>query len=626
MRKLLLTIALLALPGMALGQGGTPNGGYNTGANASSSASSNTINVLDPKYSFPGVGQFVCDATFTNASQTVTITATDPPFSGNSIRNAKVGDIVWGTNAQCGLQGINSPVVRVPQGTITAINGPTSIQVSIAANAACTPSISDGCNLFWGPDATNAVQSAFTDTINYCNGGATLQLPMGGVILQKAINGTSTCQPPTGTNDIPYILNVQGWGPYSTMLMFTPGFAQQNSSSAIFNRFFSNGSSSGARQVFHDFGATSGFSSVSGPWGQFTGFFFAHFYNLWLLNFFPGTVGANGTTALSTTCNNGDTCEIDHNIIANSGITAITMSGALSKFHDNFISTCTGPCLVLTGATGTSAITSHDNLIQLCETQGCFTDASAINWTSENDFFIDANGTSLPMIQFQNSGSIANFVNASITYASTSGPAVNLVAGASVTFDGSSVTQQGAGLNAVNNAGTLTLKNSTLTGGSGAGRSINSSGTVNFKEGNSFPQGITNTGTFQGQRGNGVETGACTGVVTSATTVGLFQLGQLTTTTCVTAVVGLGQVMSKAGTVYALYCTATAGNQATSACTALKNGAAQTMTCSLNALATCTDGATGHTFTYVAGDILSVEAIAGTADTLANVKGLLVTN
>lgn len=46
MRKLLLTIALLALPGLALAQGGTPAGGYNTGANGTSSSSLSPSNDL----------------------------------------------------------------------------------------------------------------------------------------------------------------------------------------------------------------------------------------------------------------------------------------------------------------------------------------------------------------------------------------------------------------------------------------------------------------------------------------------------------------------------------------------------------------------------------------------------
>ncbi len=175
------------------------------------------------------------------------------------------------------------------------------------------------------------------------------------------------------------------------------------------------------------------------------------------------------------------------------------------------------------------------------------------------------------------------------------------------------------------NGGTVHAINSQF-GGSVNCMTVDTSGIFDDEGGNTcVPGNISLAAGANTMKGRGALSGACTGVVTSATTVGLYSLGQFTTSTCVTAAVGLGRVMNYSGSIYGLSCTATAGNQATDACTVVKNGAAQTMTCSLNGVASCVDVTAGHVVAFVPGDIISIEVIGGALTTLANVKGTAVT-
>lgn len=103
MRKLLLTIALLALPCLALGQGGTPAGGYNTGANGSSSSPSSAY-------------------TLSVSGGTVTATPTGAGLSSFSGTDAALvlRNVINATQGNCGL-------IQVQDGTY---NFNTTVQAS----------------------------------------------------------------------------------------------------------------------------------------------------------------------------------------------------------------------------------------------------------------------------------------------------------------------------------------------------------------------------------------------------------------------------------------------------------------------------------------------------------------
>lgn len=577
-----------------------------------------TIFAWDPKYSLKNDAKFICDAGISNGSNIVSSTANDRPFSA-----ADVGKIMWAASATCsGLGTPKIPTILIAQGTITGFTDATHVTVSNNASATCTLIISgtDGCVFVWGSDDTSAIQSAWNDAANACG---VLVLPGGGILLQAPpVNTTSKCPVQTGANDVATIVTVQGQGPYSTMLLMSP-------STTFGNSMFSMNNSNFNRQRFHDFGIASfspGPAASNGQIGFNIGFYGA-IYNVHMLNYFPcdNVACSNAFTAISAGgVGNAPAYVYDNNLMY-AGNTSIAVSNDV-YIHDN-VSDFNNRCL----SVGSGPVYSSNNTFVLCGVQGGIRfDVNNGTLFSSNDQ-ISCRGSSLPCVGLGQSGGTGTLVadNIAITQtATTTGVALSLAANTTAKIGGvssiiaTSASNGGTG-SGISNAGTLTLQN-TAVSGAGTTVALNNSSSAIIKEGNSFSTGITNTGSISGQQGQGVLEGACTGVVTSASTVGLYGLGQFTATTCTSTTVNLGQVMSKTGTIYALYCTATAGNQAADACTVVKNGAAQTMTCSLNAVTACTDGTTAHAVTYVAGDVIGIEVIAGTATTLANVKGLAV--
>jgi hypothetical protein len=160
-----------------------------------------------------------------------------------------------------------------------------------------------------------------------------------------------------------------------------------------------------------------------------------------------------------------------------------------------------------------------------------------------------------------------------------------------------------------------------VTGGSLNAITWLNTGSFTSLGGNTITGGINQTSAPTGISGWDILQGSCTGVVTSASTIGLFGLGNNTTTTCTSTTTNIGPTLGKAGNVYGFTCYAgVAGNQAADACTVLKNNVATSMTCSLNGATSCTDGAVAHQFTYAIGDIITVKVVSGTATTLAGVK------
>lgn len=579
---------------------------------------SSTISLTDAKYAFPGTSQWSCQAGVTNGSAIVTTAANDRPFTGNPVRNAVVGDIVWLANAQCG--GENTVIVPVPLlaantvTTILSIDSAHQIHMATAATGACTVVAQDNCVLIWGPDSDTALQAAWVDAGNSCG---TLVLPAGGVMFKNPPNNTTAnCPGPAGGNDTGSGLTVYGAGPYSTMLLQRPD--------GTFGNVMFGDPLGGQRRYFHDFGIAS-FTAAPAAAATKTGFsvaFQGEVYNLAFLDYWPST--SNSFTALSCSSVTNAIVNCHDNTMLNSGQISLKAGGDQTMIWHNQIQNANNDITITTGR-----VQLHDNVFSLCGTNSCLNNSSTpATIYSERDVYTGF-GTSLPVVAI-NGGSTFIATDTAIAGTQTTGPGLSCPATAVCFIGGtkSSVFSGAGTANAIANSGTLTLQNTLVASTGGTGLANSATGIVNFLNGNTLSNSLTNAsgGVIQGQQANGTYSGACTGVVTSATTVGLYDLGQNTTTTCVTAVVGSGKVMSHTGTVYALFCTATAGNQAADACTVVKNGAAQTMTCSLNAATNCTDGAAGHVITFVAGDILAIEAIAGVATTLANVKGTIVTN
>jgi len=82
--------------------------------------------------------------------------------------------------------------------------------------------------------------------------------------------------------------------------------------------------------------------------------------------------------------------------------------------------------------------------------------------------------------------------------------------------------------------------------------------------------------------------------------------------------------MTRAGTLKALIVSAGTGgvNASSGVVTVLKNGSTTTMTCTLGTGTSCTD--ITHTQAYAAGDLISIQFTTQAAETLANVKAVVV--
>jgi hypothetical protein len=578
-------------------------------SSAGASPNGSTIYAWAPTYGLKATAKFVCDAAFTNNSTTVTTPATDRPFLATDSFA-----VVWGSNASC--NGDTPPNITTLVGTgvsATFVNAHT-VTLSAAATGTCTQANNDGCVFVWGPDDTTAMQNAWNAAAAACG---TLVLPAGDIILQSLpffTAGTALCPTSPGIF-ILYGLTVYGQGPLSTTILLSPAITLSASTSL----FGSSANFSTTNRSFHDFGVAA-FTSATAPMSGgfiFDIFFNSTFYNMFLQDVFPSS--ANMVTTLRARSTTDGVTSVHSNIFYNSGEQSIGggNGGDGVIYFDNNIQG-------FFGLQTTGIVRSHDNWISHNNTS--LTTVGGTNGFSDRDNFLASTGTF--GVQTPSASASYQFLNTRMTGTENGGGATFFCQSTDTCIVGgeaSLVTNSGTG-SAILNAGTLTLRNATLTN-SGGGVTLSNSGTVIFKEGNSFLTGnITNTGVFQVVDGEGGYQGACTGVVTSATTVGLYGLGQTAATTCTSTTVASGRVMTKTGKVYALYCTATAGNQAADACTVVKNGAAQTMTCSLNAAASCTDGTVAHQVSFVQGDILGIEVIGGTGTTLANVKGTLVTN
>lgn len=155
---------------------------------------------------------------------------------------------------------------------------------------------------------------------------------------------------------------------------------------------------------------------------------------------------------------------------------------------------------------------------------------------------------------------------------------------------------------------------------------ISNAGTLIDLGGNSFNGALINTAATAVWRADGHSVmGACTGVVTASSTLGLFGTGpNVTLTTCTSTTIGSGTVMQASGTLRNLTVTATAAgvNGSSGVVTVLKNGATQTITCTLGTTTFCNDPT--NTVAYVAGDLISLQFTTQAADTLAGVKAYVV--
>ena len=123
--------------------------------------------------------------------------------------------------------------------------------------------------------------------------------------------------------------------------------------------------------------------------------------------------------------------------------------------------------------------------------------------------------------------------------------------------------------------------------------------------------------------GHGVK-GACTGVATAASTLGLYGTGPtVTLTSCTSVVIGGGFVVSGSRVLQTLAVTATAAGVSASSgvVTVLRNGASTTITCTIGTGTSCVDDT--HSVSIVDGDLISIQFTTQAAETLAGVKAIV---
>lgn len=614
------------------------------GDGGGSSPTPSTIYAWDRNYGVQGTAFFACDATFVSGSNIVTTPATVQSFTGNPTRNAQVGDIVWGSNATCGGEdtgGSLNPTTLIAKGTITSVDSAHQVHVSNNASGNCTPSQNDNCFFVWGPDSDAGVSAAWTATAAGC--GGTLILPAGGIILHTPPSATSNCSTTTANNGAPIGFTVMGQGQYSTMLLWDP-------SSLFANPAFTMTPANGGLYYmrYHDFGMMSGIAS-SAPLNNKSALAGTLIYNefdhLFFNVLFPNNTGAALFTAI-TAASCGNCSHNLHDIVIESGGTnGILLSGDRVFLTNAVIQNESCTSLTVNPLAASTIVIS--NVMAPLGGNGCGAGAGGMVFTTgtgtvilKNSQFVGGgNPANAGHGVFMNGGSGAKLIAQDVTFQTlASGGAasgLNIAAGNTVILDGGSnlISAAGAasGFTGIANAGTLSLRNTTVVGATG-GFALNNSGTVLVKEGNTFTNGITNTGTVTGQQGQGILYGSCTGVATASQTLTVFSLGETTATTCtVTGAGTIGQVMSKSGSASGLFVQAAAAgtNASSGAFTVFLNhngtNTAQALTCTVGTGTSCNDGASAHAFAYVAGDIITVQFTTQAADTLANVRVQVVT-
>jgi len=111
----------------------------------------------------------------------------------------------------------------------------------------------------------------------------------------------------------------------------------------------------------------------------------------------------------------------------------------------------------------------------------------------------------------------------------------------------------------------------------------------------------------------------CSGVATASATLFPLGLGG-SALTCTDTTENLGTVITSAGTIGRLYAVAKAAGKtaASGVLVVRKNAGATALTCTIGLGTTCTD--TAHSFTVVAGDVLTVSMATDAGETLANVS------
>jgi hypothetical protein len=574
---------LLLLPIAAFGQGGPWQFGGGSGTSSIASALNNNVWNLSPSSCGTAVnctqinanGHVVTDVT-TNSTTTVTCSNNDCNFTSNDIYgrpNMVVGQKIWATTQGSGV-GVGLLIYTNIVCPVTTVASFTA--QSVVLNSACTGTGSANVVLIWGnTDGATLNSVVGANCVNY-------SLPSGALVLIE--RGFANTAPACATGaTLAGSISVPGPTLTAPMgdaaLVLTPDFTWSTcaAASCIGNVTMS------MQNIF--------------IWG--TGLTSAQNANC-----------ANGNNKIILTAGQLQTVDLAGICPGATGMVGVNLNVGDAVMYEGG-SQEVGSIACQVGASGQGALLSNN-------------DCHNINVASGIGMKIlaGATATDISSYYYANTQVAGTLTSRGTHFLAVAGLGAITVNSGGQWISNSDFVNVDSPVNTnalVLASGGQVQSSNTRYNAGGATASINSNGTFYDLGGNTVTgTGLTNPQSSSVWTGDQIIGGSCTGVVTSATTVGLYGAGQTAATTC-TSTTLQGQVVNRSGTLVGLSCSATAGNQATSACTVIKNGSPTAVTCSLNGVAFCAD--TTHTAAYAVGDVIGIEVVAGTSDTLANVKG-----
>ena len=536
-------------------------------------------------------GQYVTDAVWTSGQTQVTSATASFQCPGGSFPCTSGGDagkIVFGFG--------NNGTFATGQTTIATVTNATTIQLAVAAAA----SIGSAGILVWGHDDTTVLQNAYAALIasRRCQ-PSTFLLPSGYMLVQGHVGGAtlpSNCATTVALNDNGSGITVKGHGAHSTKFIPTPNFSLAAAGDTGY--FFSGGLT-----YLLDFGIWGGQQfNVATTIPIIAVQNDSYLVNIKIEGWQPATNAGISVGGLN--CNN---CSLTNVYMNDGGFINVTPSQLGITLVNTF-------CSHGLQTAGSSIVNDFGGFYN----QGPST-STALN--------IGASG---------GSGTIYNGFGVFVT-GPPAGVAVRVGNSANVNFYGATIDGSGAGsfgifyngsgANVSANSNTIIKGNATNGAinntGNNAGAIFHDDGTTQFTWGTAS--------VFFGHAGSQFNIdanslrGACTGVATASSTLGLYGTGpNVTLSTCTSAAIGTGQVMNGIRTLQGLVASASAAgvNASSGVVTVLKNGVATTITCTIGTGTSCNDFT--HTVTTADGDLISLQFTTQAADTLAGVKASIM--
>lgn len=517
-----------------------------------------------------------------------------------------VGKDYFATNFT-GLNG-DYPTVNLisgPQGTRTTILSVTNSTTFVgSSNASFSNTTASNGYLTWGNRKKAALAAAYVAATTGYSGGH-MQMPAGYILVEDC-PFTSTSTNPGGVGNsvtTSKYASVEGWSNTGliTVLIPTPdfGFTLGGGGNYCF---------AGAQGVAHANYAVWAMGNQYS--GTHNGTLFLEGTDATLQNLSVGGMGLNVTGLVGFTFGSAGAHSIQNIIVDGvgaSGSTACSVASTTTVARDVFCGDSIGTPIVFSG-TGTYRFDNLAIQVSASSAAGACTQVTAAGTVNLNRYtcaILKSGGTQgLVMTAGNLYLDDFNIVN----NGNTANTAISLSSGTP----------------------SVHMRRSTgMRGGATAEALFAGASTVQF-----FDEGsnIYTAGPFfGGSAGTFIPlksvTGACTGVGTAASTLGLFGTGpNVTLTTCTSTTVGSGIVMDHTGQLQILQVTATAAgtNASSGVVTVLKNGAGTTITCTVGTSTSCIDGT--HSVSFVAGDLISINFTTQAADTLAGVKAIVQVN